>query len=133
MKTKTTFLAAAITAAVLGATSASAQDWLAVGAKGKKVLLENAQVRVIEVTLSPGQKEPVHTHPSNFAYLLDSGKVRVSYVGGETAEMDARKGQVIWSEPEPPHTLENLSKKPVRAVVVELKEHPYVPPPAGTH
>ena len=112
--------------AALLAMPALAQDWMSVAPKGKKVLLDNSSVRVIEMTLGPGQKEPVHTHPANFAYLMGEGKVRVSYVGGETAEMDGKAGQVIWSDPEGPHTLENLSKKPIRALVVELKEHPYV-------
>jgi len=116
---------------ILGAVLAAAlplcaQDWVATGGAPKKVLLDNAQVRVVELSLAPGQKEPVHTHPANFAYVLTPGKVRVSYVGGETAEMQTKAGQVIWSDPEGPHTLENLSKRAVRAVVVELKEHPYV-------
>lgn len=113
-------LAAFLALPVLG------QDWMSVAPKGKKVLLDNTSVRVIEMTLGPGQKEPVHTHPANFAYLLGAGKIRVSYVGGQTAEMDGKAGQVIWSDAEGPHTLENLSKKPIKALVVELKEHPYV-------
>jgi len=123
---KIRLIPAILGAAILGAVPASAQDWLSVGGGAKKVLLDNAQVRVVELTLAPGHKEPVHTHPANFAYVLTPGKVRVSYVGGETAEMEAKRGQVIWSDPEGPHTLENLSAKSIKAVVVELKEHPYV-------
>src|SRR5512135_3089193 len=99
------------------------QDWMSVAPKGKKVLLDNPTVRVIEMTLNPGQKEPAHTHPANFAYMMESGQVRVSYVGGESAELDGRAGQVLWSDPEGPHTLENLSRKTLKALVVELKEH----------
>lgn len=126
MKTNptTAILGAALSA--LLAMPALAQDWMSAAPKGKKVLLDNPSVRVIEMTLGPGQKEPVHTHPANFAYLLGAGKIRVSYVGGQTAEMDGKAGQVIWSDAEGPHTLENLSKKPIKALVVELKEHPYV-------
>ncbi|MFN7987590.1 MAG: cupin domain-containing protein [Thermoanaerobaculia bacterium] len=125
-KTKTTKAILGAALAALLATPAVAQDWMSVAPKGKKVLLDNASVRVIEMTVGPGQKEPIHTHPANLAYLLTAGKVRVSYVGGDTAEMDGKKGEVIWSDPEGPHTLENLSKTPIRALVVELKEHPYV-------
>lgn len=126
MGTKTTKLILGAALAGLLAGPALAQDWMSAAPKGKKVLLDNAQVRVIEMTLAPGQKEPVHTHPANFAYLMGSGKVRVSYVGGETVDLDGKAGQVLWSGPEGPHTLESLAKKPLKALVVELKEHPYV-------
>ena len=125
MGTKTKLTLGAALAALLAGPSL-AQDWMSVAPKGKKVLLDNASVRVIEMTLAPGQKEPVHTHPANFAYLMSSGKVRVSYVGGETVELDGKAGQALWSDPEGPHTLESLAKKPLRALVVELKEHPCV-------
>ena len=121
-----------LAAACLAAAPSLAQDVMS-SPTGKKVLLDNDKVRVIEMTLAPGRKEPVHTHPANFAYVLTPGKVRVAYVGGESAEMDAAAGQVIWSDPEPPHTLENLGTKPVKAVLVELKEHPYVAAPKGTN
>lgn len=105
--------------------AAFAQDWMAAAPEGKTVKLDNAHVRVIEGVVAPHQKEAVHTHPANLAYVMTTGKIRVSYVGGETVDVDAKAGDVLWSDPEGPHTLENLSDKPLRYLAVELKELPY--------
>jgi quercetin dioxygenase-like cupin family protein len=103
--------------------NAAAQDWAAVS-KSAKLKFENEAVRVFEVTLRPGDMEPVHTHPANLAYIMNSGKVRVAYVGGEAQNVEVRKGDVLYSDPEGPHTLENLGKTTMRAIVVELKDRP---------
>lgn len=105
--------------------TAVAQDWMAVAPEGKTVKLDNARVRVIEGIVAPHEKEAVHTHPANLAYVMTGGKIRVSYVGGETVDVDAKAGDVLWSDPEGPHTLENLSDKPLRYLAVELKDLPY--------
>lgn len=52
---------------------ASAQDPAKLAAQNYKVLLENGQVRVIEYRLKPGEKEPMHSHPSGvFAYFFSA-------------------------------------------------------------
>jgi len=45
-------------------------------------------------------------------------------VGGKTMEIEAKTGDVLWSDPEGPHTTENLGKKPLHFLLVELKDMP---------
>lgn len=112
----------------LASAPALAQDVVAANPAACKVKLDNDKVRVVEVTLKPGEKQPTHTHPANFAYVLTDGSLRVSYAGGPTETATARKGDVIWSDPEGPHTSENVGKSTLRYVLVELKTVPWVPP-----
>jgi beta-alanine degradation protein BauB len=105
-------------------------DWLKVAPEGKTLKLENAHVRVVEVTLKPGQKDPEHTHPANLAYLLSPGKVRVTYTGQKPVELEGKQGEVLYSDPEGPHTVENIGKKALKLLVVELKDLPLTDAPA---
>jgi quercetin dioxygenase-like cupin family protein len=57
-----------------------------------KVLLENDQVRLLEITLNPGGKVPMHSHPDYVIYCLSAGKVRFTSPEGQTAEPEMKKG-----------------------------------------
>ena len=48
---------------------ASAQGPAKLAPQNYKVLLENSQVRVIEYRIKPGEKEPMHSHPSGFSFI----------------------------------------------------------------
>jgi quercetin dioxygenase-like cupin family protein len=115
------FSAFAVTAGL-----AHAQDWLAVSPQGKTLKLENAHVRVVEISMAPGQKEPIHTHPANFAHVLSPAKLKVTYIGGPSEVFEPKAGDVLWSDPEGPHTVENVDTKPFKALLVEMKDLPYV-------
>jgi quercetin dioxygenase-like cupin family protein len=100
-------------------------DWIRVSPQGKLVKFENSHVRVTEVTMVPGQKDPEHTHPANLAYLLTSGKLRIHYRGQKKpVDFEGQVGEVIWSDPEGLHTVENIGPAPLRFVSVELRDLP---------
>lgn len=92
-----------------------------------KILLENDRVRVLEVTLKPHEKEPLHGHrwPS-VMYINQSGDFRDFDSQGKVL-FDSRTAPSIkypvtqWQEPQAPHAVENLSDKPVHLIRVELK------------
>lgn len=64
----------AVAVALVGLSSpAVAQDPVKVGPAHHKVELENAQVRVLRVTLEPGAKTPVHEHPAGGTQRRISG------------------------------------------------------------
>jgi hypothetical protein len=93
------------------------------------VILENDRVRVLDARVEAGDTVPLHTHRwPGVQYLLrvadflrrdGNGNVLVDSRG-----MDLPKDGplVLWSEPLPPHTLENVGDRPIHAFVVELKE-----------
>lgn len=93
-----------------------------------KILFENDRLRVTEVTILPGRKEPLHTHEcssvmmvdssTKIAYYDESGKV-TEYPESEASQ---EKPFVEWLEPEGPHAVENLDQSKIyHAVRIELK------------
>lgn len=103
------------------ASPASAQDVMAVAAKHYKVLVDNEYVRVVECTLPPGEKDPVHTHPANWYYITKAGKMKVVYSDGKVVMEDGKVGDSGWSEAEAPHTSENVGTTTLGFILVEVK------------
>lgn len=94
-----------------------------------KVLMENEKVRVLEVTLLPGETEEVHHHrwPS-VLYIQEAGDF-IDYDGDGNIIMDSRQikpalkfPMTMWKDAEAPHSVENLSKTiTIRLIRVEMK------------
>lgn len=96
------------------------------------ILLENDHVRVVEVLIPPGEKEPIHTHRWPSVMLVDRA-ARIRYYDaegdvafesperedGETVEQSPP--QTEWMEPEEPHAVENIDSTSYHAIRVELK------------
>ena len=94
-----------------------------------KILLENERVRVLEVTVQPGEREAVHAHCNPSAmYIMQAGPYRDYDAEGKILSdvSDAPPSSVypvaVWRQPEPPHSVENLDNKPLRLLRVELKD-----------
>ena len=93
------------------------------------VVLENDRVRVLLARVEPGDTVPLHTHRWPGVQYLVSLADFVRSDGDGNVLVDSRgldlpkEGAVaLWSEPLPPHTLENVGDHPIDAIVVELKE-----------
>lgn len=103
-------------------------DAVVAAPQNHKVVLENERVRVLEVTVRPGEKEPLHMHrmPS-VMYVMAEDNIRDYDADGKllydsrTDKAPPKTPYTIWMEPQAPHVVENLSKKPVRLLRVELK------------
>ena len=111
----------ALFAFVLGAASARAQDVAVVAKDHYKVLVDNAYVRVVENTLKPGEKDPMHTHPAGWFYVTQPGTMKVVHSGGKVQMWAAKAGEKGWSEAEGPHTSENVGTTTMGFVLVEVK------------
>jgi quercetin dioxygenase-like cupin family protein len=107
----------------------NALDAVVAAPQNHKVVLENEHVRVLEVTVRPGEKEPLHMHrlPS-VMYVMAEDNIRDYDAEGKLL-YDSRRGKppgkipyTVWMEPQAPHWVENLSKKPLRLLRVELKQ-----------
>jgi mannose-6-phosphate isomerase-like protein (cupin superfamily) len=85
-----------------------------------KTLLENDHVRVLEMTLKAGEKDEVHSHPSEVAYFVKGGKVVIHLTDGQAMEADIPDGHVMWHE-EWTHQVENVGNRDLYAIVVESK------------
>ena len=118
-------------AATLGAlffhtAGAQAQNWKDLDARTVKTLADTTLVRASEVTIMPGEKGSVHTHPAHFFYALTDCHLIIHYSDGKEDKYDLKPGDCGYSGPERPHSTENVGDKPARFLIVELKEHPYI-------
>jgi hypothetical protein len=102
-------------------------DALSAAPEHHTLMFENERVRVLETRIRPGDRVPVHTHrwPSVFYIISASDFIRRDASG--QVEVDSRAAgrsappAIVWSEPLPPHTLENVGTMEIRVVSVELK------------
>jgi hypothetical protein len=113
----------------------SAYDAVTAAPQQHRVMFEDEHVRVLQINLPPFQQEPVHVHalPSviegepggpggaKFAYIqyrflngsfIEIGRHEVSPTAGYRA---------VWTQPEGPHAIANLSGVPVRFTRIEIK------------
>lgn len=100
-------------------------DALVAAPQNHKLLFENDEVRVLEVTVAPGVREPLHAHqyPSVMYYI--SGAHMEEFSPGIAPVDHPRKedGAVVFLPIGPPHQMENMeTDKPLRAIRVELKK-----------
>ena len=110
----------ALLIAIAFALPAVAQDVAKVNPKSITVKLDNARVRVLEGTLRPGQKEAMHSHPSSIVYFLSDGTYRSHTPDGKVKETTVKAGDVVYRDPIT-HWAENVGKKPLHLLVIELK------------
>jgi quercetin dioxygenase-like cupin family protein len=101
--------------------SALAQDPVKLSPNAYKVLLDNDEVRVLEFRFPAGEKEPMHSHPRGFIYLLEDGKVKSTTPDGKVEDMVLKKGEIRWREATT-HAVENVGTTEVRVMVVEMKK-----------
>jgi hypothetical protein len=102
-------------------------DALIAAPASHRVLLENDRVRVLEVVIEPGTREPEHTHQAASVMIVDEpARIRYYACGVLQFEPQARAGspsgvRVRWMEPEGPHSVENIDQRRYHAIRVELK------------
>jgi quercetin dioxygenase-like cupin family protein len=113
---------------ILSSFNATAQDWEKVNPKMNQVLADTTFFRVTEVTLEPGQKSAMHSHPVHFYYAITDAKLMVHFEDGENELYDLKSGDSGMSKAERPHITENAGKSTAKFLIVDLKEHPYKAP-----
>jgi predicted metal-dependent enzyme (double-stranded beta helix superfamily) len=104
-------------------------DAVAAAPASHRVLLENDSVRVVEVVIEPGAKEPPHTHRWPSVMIIDrSTRIRyydendsLAYESPERVE-EKTTLRVEWMEPEGLHAVENIDEMKYHAIRVELKD-----------
>jgi len=97
-----------------------AQDAVKVDPKNYKVEFENDQVRVLRITIEPGEKGVMHSHPEGVVVFLNDGDGKFTFPDGTTQDSKFKAGQVIWS-PEVTHQGENVGDKPFELIQIEMK------------
>ena len=86
-----------------------------------RVLMENDQVRVLAMELKAGEKDEVHSHPSETVYFIKGGKAKITLPDGGSMEVELPDGHVMWHEGWT-HQVENQGRSDIKAIIVESKQ-----------
>ena len=105
-----------------------AMDALIASPQHHKLLLENEFVRVLDTLIPPGEVTTLHTHqwPATYYILSWSDFVRrddknLVVVDSRKREKKPKVNTALWSEPLPPHTLENVGPQDIHLISIEIK------------
>ena len=93
-----------------------------------KVIFENDEVRVLDVTIAAGETTPLHTHLRPTVMYVLSGSHFIGRDENGVSMFDTKANpdfvlpKVLFAESTPEHTLENTAKDELVVISVELKK-----------
>jgi beta-alanine degradation protein BauB len=97
-------------------------DVLKVDNSGYNLIMENDRVRVMEMQLKPGEKSPMHNHPSDHVvYVFKDASFKLSFPNGENADFELEAGNALWIDAGP-HETENIGSTQAHNLVIEVKK-----------
>lgn len=109
------------TLAVAASVSSSAQDLAETAGPGAKIILENDQVRVIELTVAPGERTGVHSHGDHIIYFLTPGEALLTGADKKPVRRSIPQGHIEWAEAVT-HDTVNAGRAETRTLIIELKK-----------
>ncbi|HSM50051.1 MAG TPA: hypothetical protein VLA75_01470, partial [Thermoanaerobaculia bacterium] len=84
-----------------------------------RTLLENEAVRVVEMTLEPGQSTGPHQGGPRMVFALTDYAIRWTEGAAAPVEVTWSQGDAHWHQPGD-HEVENIGENPARFLVVTL-------------
>jgi quercetin dioxygenase-like cupin family protein len=99
--------------------SVASLDPLEIAPRNYQLLMENAHVRVIEITIRPGEKIALHSNGPAVIYIFNDGRIKHTYPDGRVRETVAVSGTAIWDDAET-HETENVGETVIHSLKVEL-------------
>ena len=101
---------------------AAAQDVVSQAPSKCVVRYEDETVRVIEVTLQPGDTLPFHTHPEYILYQLTDGLMQQFHRGEQPKVIELKAGTAAHRQAETEgHMARNVGNTVIRNLNIELK------------
>jgi quercetin dioxygenase-like cupin family protein len=105
----------------MNSTQHLADDIVTLAPESHEVIFENDHIRMLKVTVKPGDIVPPHRNPENVNYILKPGTLRLISSDGSFQDVQLDEGQTIPA-PEGSHAVENVGDTEVQTVCVELKK-----------
>ena len=105
---------------LLSGFNAFGQDLVKTNPKFTKLLADTAGVRMIRVTLAPGEEMVMHTHPVQMLYCLEGGQLTVNYKSGKKETIDLKAGDAMQAPSDPPHTTKNTGTSTLSFLEIEI-------------
>jgi hypothetical protein len=93
--------------------------------RSHRVLLETPAIRVLEIDIQAGAREPEHVHRPRSVMIVD-GPARIRYYQSgvltfeSPPDIDRSAVRARWMDPEGPHSVENIDTLAYHAFRVEL-------------
>lgn len=85
-----------------------------------KIIAENAQHRVIEVTWKPGQRDQTHSHPASAVYYpMDCTLRSYDASGMVVGERSLKAGFAVVQQPIAAHAIENTGQSECKVIMFE--------------
>jgi len=104
-------------------------DALSAAPENHRLVYENERVRVLEVRIGPGEIVPLHTHRWPGVLYLQGWSKHVRRDEAGKVIFDSRDAgsapkipSVVWCEPLPPHSVENVGAAELLVLSIELKD-----------
>lgn len=101
---------------------ANAQDVCKANPSYCKLLEDTAGVKMMLITLKPGEKLVTHTHPWNFGYVLKGGLYKWTYADGKTESAQMKEGDHFAGAPEGTHHSWNAGNTTIQFVLYEKQD-----------
>jgi hypothetical protein len=111
------------TLVALWSSSALAQDPVKTDPTHYKVMFENASVRILKIDYAAGAKSATHAHPDAIVVPLVTSKVQFTLPDGKTQDSDLAADSATYT-PAGTHSVTNMSKGKIDAILVEFKGAP---------
>ena len=106
---------------MLTSVNASAQDIVKANPKYAKVLTDTLGIRMIKVTLAPGEELAMHSHPVNMIYAIQSGQLTSTDKNGMKGVEDLRAGDCAQGPPIKGHIVKNTGTTTCVFLDIEIK------------
>jgi len=117
---KTCRVVSLVVCALFWTGAAFAQDPAKVSPEVYKVIVDNASVRVLRVSVPVGGKTAMHRHPDHVVIPLTAGKVKFTGADGKAQDAELPVETATFM-PASTHSGENTGTTAVDALVVEFK------------
>jgi beta-alanine degradation protein BauB len=92
------------------------------GPIGTRIIYEDERLRVWEVEVAPGERQPLHEHTVPYIVIcIEGGRNRITSLDGTVRETDEQPGDVVVLGPAI-HELENIGTTLYQNRLIELKQ-----------
>jgi hypothetical protein len=96
-----------------------AMDGLIVGAKFSKKLADTLNVKMYTFEMKPGDSAELHSHPDHAVYVLEGGKLAVTFQGAGRQIMDMEPGMAFVGGPLS-DAAKNVGNSNIKLLIVDI-------------
>ena len=86
-----------------------------------KVLLENEDIKILEVTFAPGQSDNMHEHYPATVYIVEGGKAQVTLPDGTVNEINPPSDFILHNPDKAKHQVKNIGDNTMKIILFERK------------